>query len=151
VDELQANDIKLLFKKLVLLEETQEKTPVKKEQPEDIQESQTTEKAIEPFAVIAPSDIIYQLKSPESNFRKIIVSLQLEHLTDALLAMEDLRESSQKEWDSLWVIGLSGEDHEVLEKRCRKILLSKNPEQEMSKEEKMELYNPLKAFADNLK
>ena len=157
MDELDIKDIELLFGKLVLLKE--EGSEPDSENPTKAESTETTsaikekpERIVPKLCLLAPEELIPQLQSNESNFFKIIINLGISHVTEALASFDDsMLEGQEKISVNLWCIGLNEKLVAGLKERADKVLVTPNPEVEMSKEEKFALFNPIKEFAPNLK
>ncbi len=101
-----------------------------------------------PFALFTTNELKAELLSQNSNFNKIVAALNISNVSNHLITdIEDINSLSQ--YKCVWCIGLppkKQQDVNTLEHS--NILHSPNPEILINKEEKTNMYNPLKQFID---
>lgn len=155
-------DHHLLFKKLVILNEEESSADTKaevKEQKQDKNlhtlEPSPEEKTTEIPQLLLPKDIIIcadtikeTLKDPGSNLMKICRALNLENFHKHIFGYSEYIESDNSDVNYIWTIGLSEDEASQLSStNSAKSIHSPNMEAPMSKEAKVEMYEPLKAYA----
>ena len=158
--ELEEFEIGLLYKSLVILKEKEEtkvtietdqeanpELPTKQEEPQPIAE-QTDEPALSSKLLIFPSAIEQELLSEQSNFSKILTALKSSHIVTHCLRIEDLKSFDQlSQCEVIWSIGLTESQQDQIKSQGQILYLnSPNPEKLQSKEEKLNMYAPLKDF-----
>lgn len=101
--------------------------------------------------VICDAAILQDLTQDQSNFTKIIESLNISHMAQQIVSSNELQRGLNLEpVKAIWTIGLNQEDKALLNNLRAKILHTGNPETMQTKEEKIALFTPLKAFSKSL-
>ena len=162
--DLNDLDVELLFKKLVILKEdknaeqevveadveqtvTQAVEPPTKEAPaEALQE--VIEQQIPAKSLIYPKALKAELFANNSNLSKIANALNLQFLLESAYALEDIKSlETLNTCSHIWFIGLEKPDILGSLNSEIKTLSSPNMERLTTKEEKLQMYEPLKKFA----
>jgi len=175
VKNLTNQDISLLFKDLVIvpsdrIQEEFDKTPKEtvKSDSQIAEDSNLTANSKQdqvytkvaealpkshPFICIVPDDIHSLLMKDDSNFNRIIASLNVININKYYKTYSSFSDFSElQNFDLVLTIGLSGEQQNVIsQSRQSPTHHSVNPEILNTREEKLAMFQPFKAFVtDNL-